>query len=95
MLKTYLIILALLATQSAEKAHAQLNIPGLGTQPLTTLATQDSTLARAGLSVNDDDITNDQDSNNLALTADQLHEAKVWNLTLEESAFCLNPLCDK
>lgn len=84
MLKSYLVLLALLAMQSAQNAHAELNIPGLSSQHLNTLATQDPTLARAGLSINDDDITSDQDSNSIALTEQQLHEAKVWNLTLEE-----------
>ena len=76
--------LTLLALLLAQLAHAELSIPGVSSQPLNTLATQDPTLARAGLSVNEDDITNDQDSNSLALTEQQLHEAKVWNLTLEE-----------
>jgi len=84
MLKSYLLVLALLAMQSAQKAHADFNIPGVASQTLNTLATQDATLARMGLSVNDDDITTDQDINKIALTEQQLHEAKVWNLTFEE-----------
>lgn len=84
MFKSYLVFLALLAMQSAQNAHAELNIPGINTQHLNTLAAKDPTLAHAGLTVNDDDITSDQDSNSLKLTEQQLHEAKVWNLTLDE-----------
>jgi len=84
MVKSYLVFLALLAMQSAQNAHAELNIPGINTQHLNTLAAKDPTLAHAGLTVNDDDITSDQDSNSLKLTEQQLHEAKVWNLTLDE-----------
>ena len=79
--KLNLILISLLSTQIA---HAALNIPGISSQALSTSSIQDPTLARAGLLINEDDITNDQDSNSLALTEQQLHEAKVWNLTLEE-----------
>jgi integrating conjugative element protein (TIGR03759 family) len=84
MFKSYLLFLALLAMQSAQNAHAEFNIPGVNTQHLNTLAAKDPTLAHAGLAVNDDDITNDQDSHSPTLTEQQLHEAKVWNLTVEE-----------
>lgn len=79
--KLNLILISLLSTQIA---HATLNIPGIHSQALSTSSIQDETLARAGLNINDDDITNDQDTNSLALTEAQLHEAKVWNITLEE-----------
>ncbi|MGQ3892045.1 TIGR03759 family integrating conjugative element protein [Legionella sp. CNM-4043-24] len=79
--KYTVLMLSLLATQSA---FAELNIPGLGTQALNTLAVQDQTLARAGLEHNEDDVTADQDLNTLKLNEQQLHEAKVWELTPEE-----------
>jgi integrating conjugative element protein (TIGR03759 family) len=74
-------MLSLLATQPV---FAELNIPGLGTQPLNTLAAQDQTLARAGLELNENDVTTDQDPNKLQLNEQQLHEAKVWELTPDE-----------
>lgn len=69
---------------STQLAFAELNIPGISTQSLNTLAAQDQTLARAGLTVNDDDITTEQDINKVQLNEQQLHEAKVWELTLQE-----------
>lgn len=81
MVKYSWLMLSLLATQPV---FAELNIPGLGTQPLNTLAAQDQTLARAGLEFNEDDITADQDPNKLQLNEQQLHEAKVWELTPDE-----------
>jgi integrating conjugative element protein (TIGR03759 family) len=69
---------------STHVAQAELNIPGISTQSLNTLAAQDQTLARAGLTLNDDDLTSDQELNKLQLNEQQLHEAKVWNLTFEE-----------
>ena len=55
-------------------SQAELSIPGIATQPINALATTDKTLARTGLSVNEDDITNDQDANKITLTETQLHE---------------------
>lgn len=69
---------------STQLAFAELNIPGISTQSLNAVAAQDQTLARAGLTVNDDDITTEQDINKIQLNEQQLHEAKVWELTLEE-----------
>jgi len=69
---------------SAQLAFAELNIPGINTQSLNTQAVQDQTLARAGLTVNEDDLTSEQDINKIKLNEKQLHEAKVWNLTLDE-----------
>lgn len=81
MLKYSVIAISLFSTQLA---FAELNIPGINTQSLNTLATQDQTLAKAGLTVNDDDLTSEQDINKIQLNEQQLHESKVWNLTIEE-----------
>ncbi|MDI1352444.1 MAG: TIGR03759 family integrating conjugative element protein, partial [bacterium] len=78
-LKFPALIITLLATQ---QIHAELNIPGISTQYLNTLKAQDQTLARAGLTVNTDDLTSEQDVNKIQLNEQQLHEAKVWELTL-------------
>lgn len=77
MLKYSLVLLPLLA-------HAELNIPGLNQQPLNHLAMQDQTLAKTGLTVNEDELTSEQDINKITLTEAQRHEAKVWELTPEE-----------
>lgn len=84
MFKRNLIAMALLAMESTQMVHAELSLPGVSSQRLNTLRTQDATLARAELTVNEDDITPDQDIHAITLTEQQLHEAKVWNLTLEE-----------
>ncbi|STX50937.1 bile acid beta-glucosidase [Legionella busanensis] len=68
----------------AQAAQAELLIPGISSQNLNPLATQDQTLARAGLTSNQDDITSDQNLNELVLNPKQIHEAKVWGLTIEE-----------
>lgn len=81
MLKQSLLVIAMLSTQIV---HAELNIPGLRTQRINTMAAQDATLAKTGLLQNDDDITADQDINHINLTLEQLHEAKVWDLTIDE-----------
>lgn len=81
MLKYSTLAISLFSTQLA---FAELNIPGINTQSLNTLAAKDQTLARAGLTVNNDDLTSDQDINKVQLNEQQLHEAKVWELTLEE-----------
>ncbi|EHL31341.1 TIGR03759 family integrating conjugative element protein [Legionella drancourtii] len=81
MLKYSVIAISLFSTQLA---FAELNIPGINTQSLNTLAAQDQTLAKAGLTVNDDDLTSEQDINKIQLNEQQLHESKVWDLTIEE-----------
>ena len=81
MLKPSCIMIALI---SANIAHAELNIPGLNIQRMNTLMVQDKTLAKTGLSHNDDDTTADQDINHLKLTEQQSHQANVWGLTPEE-----------
>ena len=65
-------------------ANASLNIPGIQTQPFNALESTDKALAKAGLSVNEDDITSEQDANKLTLTESQIHEASVWGLTVDE-----------
>jgi integrating conjugative element protein (TIGR03759 family) len=81
MLKPLLTATALVIAHST---HAGLNIPDIPTQPLSPLANQDSTLAKTGIYVNEDDIISSQDPNKLILNEQQLHEAKVWGLTVEE-----------
>lgn len=81
MLKYSILTISLISTQLA---FAELNIPGIITQSLNTQTVQDQTLARAGLTVNEDDLTSEQDINKIKLSEKQLHEAKVWNLTLDE-----------
>jgi integrating conjugative element protein (TIGR03759 family) len=81
MLKHTALGIILLSTHAAQ---AELNIPGISPQSLNTLRIQDQTLARAGLSVNKDDLTTEQDLNKMQLNEQQLHEAKVWELTHEE-----------
>ncbi|QLZ70964.1 TIGR03759 family integrating conjugative element protein (plasmid) [Legionella sp. PC1000] len=68
------------------QAHADLTIPGIVMHHNNSnaLASTDKTLAKTGLSVNEDDITAEQDMNTLKLTPLQLHEARVWGLTEEE-----------
>ena len=65
-------------------SHANFHIPGLPSQTLNTLATTDKTLAKTGLSINEDDITSDQDLHKLRLNEAQLHEALVWGLNMDE-----------
>jgi integrating conjugative element protein (TIGR03759 family) len=65
-------------------SQAEFNIPGIQTQQFNALASTDKTLAQTGLSVNENDITSDQDANKLALTEAQLHDASVWGLTVDE-----------
>jgi integrating conjugative element protein (TIGR03759 family) len=81
MLKPCCLVLALMSSQIA---FAELNIPGLSTPRLNTLATQDEMLAKTGIMQNDDDITANQSLNNLQLTEQQLHESAVWELTQDE-----------
>jgi len=65
-------------------SHAHFSVPGLQTQQINALATTDKTLAQTGLSINENDITSDQDANKLTLTEAQLHESSVWGLTVDE-----------
>lgn len=81
MLKVSAFALCFLA---ASIAQAELTIPGISTQPLNPMTTQDQTLARTGLTVNEEDITPAQDINKVQLNEQQIHEAKVWGLSLEE-----------
>lgn len=74
----------MLALLACESAHADLNIPGLNQQPLNALAIQDQTLAKTGLTINEDDLTPEQDINKIKLNDSQFHEAKVWGLTIDE-----------
>lgn len=80
--KSLLLSLMILNVQ----AHADLTIPGIAMHHTNSnpLASTDKTLAKTGLSVNEDDITAEQDMNTLKLTPLQLHEARVWGLTEEE-----------
>ncbi|KTD10049.1 bile acid beta-glucosidase [Legionella hackeliae] len=64
--------------------HADLTIPGLNQQPLNHFGIEDKTLAKTGLTVNEDALTSEQDINKITLTDTQLHEAKVWGLTSDE-----------
>ena len=71
-------------------SHAELTIPGIPSQPFNALATTDKTLAKTGLSINEDDITAEQETSKLSLTPAELHEAAVWGLSLdEEKRYCL------
>ena len=63
---------------------AEFIIPGIDTERLTPMHSSDKTLAQTGLSQNIDDISSDQDINAVQLSAAQIHEAKVWGLTLDE-----------
>lgn len=76
-------IISLLFIISTE-CSAELIIPGITTQRMNPLITTDITLAQTGLSVNQDDTTADQDFNQQKLSEQQLHEARVWGLTLGE-----------
>jgi integrating conjugative element protein (TIGR03759 family) len=80
-LKVPVLLITLLAAQQSD---AQLSIPGISTQALNALTVQDQTLTRAGLTVNKDELTSEQDVNKIQLNEQQLHEAKVWELTIEE-----------
>lgn len=81
MLKPSCLVIALM---SSHVVHAELNIPGLSKQQLNMLATQDQTLAKTGLSLNEDDVTADQDIKSVKFTEQQIHEAGVWGLTPDE-----------
>ncbi|MFO2564085.1 TIGR03759 family integrating conjugative element protein [Legionella pneumophila serogroup 1] len=81
MLKYSAFLIPILACHAV---HADLTIPGLNQQPLNHFAIEDKTLAKTGLTVNEDDLTSKQDINKITLTDTQLHEAKVWGLMPEE-----------
>lgn len=66
------------------KTCAELSIPGIAQSQLNPLTISDKTLANTGLSQNIDDISTDQDTHTVQLSAAQIHEAKVWGLTLDE-----------
>ncbi|AOU64453.1 TIGR03759 family integrating conjugative element protein [Legionella pneumophila] len=81
MLKYSAFLIPILACHAV---YAGLTIPGLNQQPLNPFAIEDQTLANTGLTVNEDDLTSEQDINKITLTDTQLHEAKVWELTTDE-----------
>ncbi|HAT9060337.1 TPA: TIGR03759 family integrating conjugative element protein [Legionella pneumophila subsp. pneumophila] len=81
MLKYFAFLIPILACHAV---HADLAIPGLNQQPLNHLAIEDQTLAKTGLTVNEDDLTSEQNINKITLTDAQVHEAKVWGLTPDE-----------
>lgn len=66
------------------KTFAEFAIPGIITSPINPLQVSDKTLANTGLSQNIDDISPDQDIHTIQLNPTQIHEAKVWDLTLDE-----------
>jgi len=72
----------LLLTSLSSKA--EFSIPGIPSQGLKATALTDKTLARTGLTVNEDDVVASQDANTLKLTETQLHDAEVWGLSLDE-----------
>jgi len=59
------------------------SIPGIPSQRINPMAATDGTLARTGLSVNEDDDIHDVV---IELNPALLHEAKVWGITSEEEA---------
>lgn len=67
-------------------AYADLTVPGISLHQTAenAMALSDKTLAKTGLPINEDDITNDQDMSSFKLTPLQVHEAQVWGLTEEE-----------
>ncbi|HFL2715770.1 TPA: TIGR03759 family integrating conjugative element protein [Legionella pneumophila] len=67
-----------------DAACAELNIPGLNQQALSINSVEDPTLVKTGLNLNEDELTTDQDINKLQLSDEQMHEAKVWGLSLDE-----------
>lgn len=77
-----ILISVLCMVNSISQAH--FSIPGLHTQSLNALTATDQTLAQTGLSINENAITPDQDENKFTLSEAQLHEASVWELTIDE-----------
>ena len=64
------------------ECFAEFNIPGIASKQLSPLAMNDKTLAQTGLTINEDDITPEQ--NNISLSDEHMHESHVWGLTLDE-----------
>lgn len=74
----------LIMIMASNISYAHFSIPGLSTQPFNPLAATDRALAQTGLSINENDITPDQDANKLTLSETQFHEASVWGLSVDE-----------
>lgn len=66
------------------KTFAEFTIPGIAASAINPLQSIDKALAQTGLTQNIDDISTDQDTHTVQLSAAQIHEAKVWGLTLDE-----------
>lgn len=66
------------------KTFAEFAIPGIAASAINPLQSIDKTLAQTGLTQNIDDISTDQDTYTVQLSAAQIHEAKVWGLTPDE-----------
>ena len=81
MLKYSAFLIPILACHAV---YADLTIPGLNQQSFNALALKDPTLGRTGLILNEDEIVSDQDLSQMKLNQSQLHESKVWGLTLDE-----------
>lgn len=74
------LLLSLLVLSVSQVVSAELLVPELSQAQFSEQST-DVTLAKAGLEENNDDITKEQDINQLELNKEQLHEAQVWGLT--------------
>ncbi|KTD53480.1 bile acid beta-glucosidase [Legionella santicrucis] len=74
--------ISLIALLITSIGHAEFAIPMLQEKHLQSSILADETLARTGLSNNDDDIY--EDIQTIRLNEQQLHEAKIWGLTLDE-----------
>lgn len=81
MLKHFALAITILFPLSVQ---ATLNIPALHSPAINTLTIQDPSLAKAGLTENTEDLTSDQNLSQVHLNEKQLHEAKVWELTIDE-----------
>lgn len=84
MLKTSHVLMASCLISLSTPLGASIDIPGLAAKGFNETAIEDKTLVRTGLKVNEDDIVADQNMETLKLTESQLHEAKVWGLSLDE-----------
>lgn len=80
--KIQAVVLLIMSTQ----LHADLTIPGIAMNHgnNSALALTDSTLAKTGIALNQDDITAGQNIDAVKLTEAQLHEARVWELTEDD-----------
>lgn len=76
-----LLVTFMLFTQGVSHAF---HIPGIESQHISPLTQTDPTLAKTGLSINEDDITSDQNIYQIKLSDTQIHEAQVWGLTQDE-----------